>query len=306
MYPLTKIRQKKKIIPGSLVTFFTKVSLHLSIIFLIIFSSNAKSADCGNLLKLEIVKRLHNRPYIFSQDFQNLIDLKKGNLSKDLSLLPNGKMMILKKGNNDSLHFKKMLASGKLSLEIEQILIALNSNIHNKGSLKWWIIDLYKDIVVQLYIDGSILDLKYFERTHKLPEKYILKVLLDRSKAGGFSGELSSIERIRTEIEEKEFQKLLVGKKYIYDINFQDHPHGHLIHFFQIDFIIHSLINFGINPSKAAEIYTWFGENQAMKDISGNYYPIKSWGALYDSLENDLTSPEQLGPILKGYFQWEY
>lgn len=284
-------------------TFFTKV--FLCFICLVIFSNYALSADCAHILRLEIVKRLHSRSYIYSQDFHNLLDLKEDNLSNDFARLPKKKIMILKKHNKDSLNFKKMLASDKLSFNIKQILIALNSNVHNKGSLKWWMIDLYKDIVVQLYLDGNILDIKHFEKTNKLPEKYILKVLLDRSKAGGLSGDLSSIERLNDEIGEKEFQKLLVAKKYIYDINFQDHPHGHLTHFFQVDFIIHSLINFGINPRNAAEIYTWFGENQTIKDKWDNYYPMESWSALFDSLENDLTSPEELGPILKDYFQWD-
>lgn len=288
-----------------------KKILGISLLLSIVLLPRISYSNCHNILKLEVQKRLNLNHHLFSSKFFAYEQFNDVILEESLNKYPTKANMIQNKSLKNSKSFISALESQLLPEKYEKAFKVLIFNIHDKDFIKSWAKDLFRDIVVELYINANPQAIAEFERDGLLPEMTILKVLLERSIEGGFSGSKDDIRTFDDEIKENEFLKILRQKLYIYDEGFEKDRHGHLTHIFHIDFIIHSLKKDSIDPKLAAEIYSWFGKTEKYK-IEKSFYsfitsfsPIDAWSALFDSFENDYTSPEEFGPILKGYFRWK-
>lgn len=272
---------------------------------LCIFLSNQANADCGKLLRLEINKRLVKNTFLFSQNYSQLVLDKSSWIQKYFKDYPGSSEMINNKTQAESEKLKDILKTGILGHNIKETLVTFMTYFHSKSFIEEWVQDLYQDVLVELYSVGDFLDIQRFEEQGALHEKFIIAVLLERSKVGGFSGDHSSIKVLFKEAIKDKFRKVLLRQNYIYDISFEFKNHGHLIHMFQVDLMIQSLKKASLDPEMASYIYSWFGRNKIYRNpLLGVFSPLDAWSALFDSIESDFTSPEKLNPILKKYFEW--
>lgn len=261
-------------------------------------------ASCTNLLRMEVRKRLGHDQAIFDPITLNYID----NLNFDIKekLKPYGDYNDLLKNQSKlpAQHLETILSIHSLDSKVHVILSIIRSGLLNKDIIQNWMQDLYKDIIVEMQLGENSQHLFQFENNGIIREKYIISVILERSKQGGFSGDKKDIVNLDDELKEEDFTKILKEKKYIYDIEFEPLEHGHLIHLFHIDFIIYILKRSQIAPTEAAEIYAWLGGFDIIKGGGIRIMPAKIWRALFDSTEDDFSCPEILNPILKNYFRW--
>lgn len=277
----------------------------ISIFLLILLVCSKHSfANCNDILKLEISKRLGTNDFLFSSEIQELFEIRDERLRSNFALYGSKFSMLTNKRSLSSKRLTKLLESKELDLKIKHILFLMRNNIHSKDKIQAWALHLYNDVVVEMYLAADFFDIAAFQMDGKIQEKYIIKVILERSKRGGFSGEKESLVSLEDELIDEDFLSILKSRKLIYDISFETFNHGHLIHILQIDFLIYSLKKASLNTLLASEIYVWFGNNEKIKVDGYEYSAINAWEALFDSFERDFSSPEKLNPILKEYFLW--
>lgn len=274
-------------------------------ILVLLFFANFCFANCTNLLKFEVDRRLAKDSFLFGQKLTDHMEMKTSSLDRDFSKFPELIIMLENKSFLTSKKLKNILVGDVLAFQIKNSLLHLIQFFHSKPLLKEWIQDLYQDVLVEMYLSGDLLDLSRFQTFGTINQKYIMTVLLDRSKRGGFSGETDSIKALEKEVAEDKFKKYLMRKLYIYDSSFEFSNHGHLIHIFQIDLMIYALKKASIDPEMASYLYSWFGRDKIYTSPLGiRFRPLDAWTSLFDSFENDFTSPEKFSPILKDFFQW--
>lgn len=299
------LKGKKLNVKNLKIKLFTIQRLLKIFCVVLLIQPNISYANCANLLRLEVNKRMNVESYLFSIDHLKLTQKKVIDLQKELSCYPKTKNHIDVETVQATRKFQEMLNNSSLELSILEVLKSYKTNINDKSFLLKWVQDLYMDIVVEIYLKGELQDQKRFEITDEIDEKYIIDVILERSKEGGFSGRTSSIRTLEKEVDDDEFKKILFRKEYIYDKGFKLVNHGHLIHLFHIDFMIYSLKHSSLNPQRASEVYAWFGRKNLYLSHSGfDFKPIDAWFILFDSYEGDFTSPEILNQILNNFFNW--
>lgn len=275
-------------------------------LFLFFLISNCINcyANCSNMLRLEIKKKLGEAHFLFSSDFSNLITERSIEMQQELSNYGSDVKMIEKKTGLPTRQFKELIVSDAFEPHIKNLLITLFENVHNKDLVLEWAESLYKDAIVEMYLEKDATDIRRFEINGEINEELLISSLLQRSIEGGFRGKKEDIAILDDELLDKDFSQLMLDKKYIYDLGFISDNHGHLIHLFNLDFIIYSFKKNGIDPLNASTVYTWFGKQQFYTEtVAFRFRPLDAWFVLFDSFENDFTSPERLNPILSNYFQ---
>lgn len=277
-----------------------KIIFALNILFMSFYSS----ANCSDLLRFQILKNLGSKNYLFSREFSQRKDKKIKKFEAGMQRFEDLKEVIFHKTLQVDLNFVKAFDSGIIPVEFMDALFMLRVDVNSLKTYKDWLLELYNDVALQIYLSKDPVAIKQFEKEGAVSKNIIISVILERSKEGGFSGKEQDIEVIGDIIEDHEFSEILTNGKYIYDYYQQDSPHGDLIHMFNLDFMIFSLRKNNDPVQLASRIYKWmgyfidieYGENEEFQFNVLN----DVWAHFFDSTDMSLTSPELLnGRFLK-------
>ena len=280
------------------------------ILFIFSFSSIA-FGNCSNNLRMIVQKRLGYAPTVlFPENKETFFSKKKDLLEIDLQRFGATRKEILE--NKLSPYSRKMMKAFEnkvIEPEISGPLEIIWNGINTPSIVKNWIVNLSESAIFEIYLSNKYNVISKFEKDKKIPEEYVKKALLRRVKRGGFNNSEENIEYIQEDLSDPAFAKILKNRKLIIDIPFTYNPHGHYIHFFQIDLMIYILKSKGVGPSKVGEIYQWMGENKSyqspsLEEVGTVSSLIEGWFTFFDSFESDFTQPERLNPIIKKYIGW--
>lgn len=280
------------------------------LVMLLLISPMSSFADCSNVLRANILKKLKvKQTYLFGNDAKSFVATK--NLMLDLVIDWFGSKEFILENKRDVYdpQIKNAIKYGFAGYERAVVLKTIRDAINDPEFIKSWIKELYQDVIAEVYIEGTPEQISNFESNTSLSKEVILDVLLSRSKEGGFSATKESIEIIDEPLADFNFGALLRQKKLIQDKVFGDSDHGELIHIFHIDLMIQALKRKNINPARVIDFYQWMGEsNEFIAKDHGIYFDslVTVWRGLFDSNSRDFTRPENLNPIIRSHFNFDF
>lgn len=277
-------------------------------LFVITIVPNFAKANCTDLLRLQVLKKLEKKQlYLFGNFAHKYHDAKKKVLHQDLVRFGEYKEVAERRRKlKNVIVLRYALVEGFIPSELRVALHYVNKAIIDPLKVQQWAENLYYDAIVEIYANKSYDSMEY-DFFKEIPEKLIIQVMLDRLKEAGFSNNQSDIVHLDRAYEEFEFARLLRNRKLIIDDVSKGVLHGHLIHLFHADFILYILKQNGVDPNIASKLYEWMGSNDLIDLGNYNFDPhIHVWESLFDSGEKDLTSPEEINPALEKFFNIDY
>lgn len=117
-----------------------KTSLKIKVLILCYLLASSLFANCKDVLRLEVLKRLDKDNFLFSSEIQKIYQLRDEQLKRNFSLFGNKESMLNKKRSSSTARFNKLLASKELDPELKQILLIIRDNIHSKDKIQQWAI----------------------------------------------------------------------------------------------------------------------------------------------------------------------
>lgn len=275
------------------------------IFFLILIPFYSSSADCLNLLRLEVAKRLGiKKTYLFGERADQLQLVRKQKLAQRLWSLGN-EDFISEERKKDPRYLVIDLAISKDALpqNLKLPLSNLKEDVFDPAKVHEWAVDIYQDALVAIYLDKNLDNIISYDLFNEIPEKLFVQVILDRLSEAGFSRNMSDLAHLDSELGVLIFTQLLKEKKLIIDDINDKSKHGKLIHLLNVDFILYNLKQKGLAASSVIEFYQWMGEVNLIDLGQYKLHPhFDVWEFFFDSTSSGLNSPEDLGPILKQYF----
>lgn len=273
-----------------------------SIIFFNILYVQTSSANCLNLLKFNIK---HKELIIYGSSFENYL-LDKKLLLEEMFEGASKELMLIKKKTKADKILVKFIESKKIDHPYQKILKFLRNSTVDTNSLMDWVLNLHHDMVVEIYLNGTSLERRLLEEENRIATAIATKVIIERTKVGGFQSENGSLVMLEHSLSSDEFSQILMNKQLMYDKLFESEKHGGMIHLLQMDYLVYILKKSHQNPLLASQIYQWMGERHKFElDEDVVFDSLKNgWDPIFDSTESDTSSPEFLNPALNAFFRW--
>lgn len=266
-------------------------------------------ASCPEILKLEVSKRLGEKvEVLFGENAIRLRKIKLENLEVGLAKIGNYEEIMSRRIDVIDRQLILGIESGYFPNDIAKALDIVRKSVNNPKLIKEWASYLYNILLVETYISGTKDDIAYLEKEKVLPEKVALKVMLEMGKDAGFSTEVEDLIVSDKSLSEQNFMRLLNQKKMILDLAFFFSDHGHLIHLFQLNYLIYVFKKENYDPLIISKMYEWLGLNKLIYvgDITPFNPLLHGWRNLFDSMLEDFTSPEKLNPVLTRFFGLDF
>lgn len=262
-------------------------------------------ANCSNLLRLEVRKRLGlKQKLLFGREAENYYAYKIDVLEKSLSSTNLTDPRFLDQRVTRELLIHNLVYSKGIEVDLSKILLILNKSINDPSLIREWASHLYKELIIETYIRDNSAQIRKLELDFNLSEFLLLKVVLDRLKIAGFSDNLNDLVVADRVLSSTEFANMLKDKKLFLDQYLNSFDHGNMIHILHVDFIVFLLKKHQLDPVLASRLYSWFGDlnsiNLHNKEI---FVPlIDGWESILDSFTGDFSEPEVLNSHLKKFF----
>lgn len=268
------------------------------LILLIFLICNFAHANCLKLLELQITKQA---PLLLGEPSNQFLSDKKEHLrfiledeTKELTLQ--------KKRAIADRSLQKFINSKIANHKYQKIMNFLRDQLSDPIQIQEWAFDLYTDLLAQIYISKTPFEIDLITKEGRISEQMGVNVVQDRVRKAGFEG----VEVLDYTLQSSEFAQVLLSRKLILDREFEMDRHGSMIHLLQIDLIVYILKKHNMDIKLASEVYHWMGTREIIKLENDEIFDSlkDGWGALFDSTNNDITSPELFNPILRSYFKW--
>lgn len=281
--------------------------LKITLVTLSCFSMLNATASCENVIRMHIIKKfkLDSHVSLFKRSDKRLFKERKRQLRQTLLSFGSKRKQM---GANRTESYRKLgefLRTRLVERKFKKALIVFKEAIYDPKQINEWADNLYHDLVLETYIEGSQEQVEAFNLDLKLSKDLAVDVLAHRSIEGGFDGKVEVLEGFLTETE---FKDLLKKKRIFLDKSAQDSGHGSLTHMLQIDYLIFAMKKARLDPKMVSEVLEWVGSTQTSIYISrsqDHFNPIFDvWATNFDGLDNGLNNPEVLNKILSNYFQF--
>lgn len=262
--------------------------------FFILLISKPAFPQCSDLLRYVV----NNRVTI--KELNSIYHVKNLVFKQRMSKFGTKEQILDKKFVSKDRLIQKVIEKKVAGERITKALKVARDTMNDPEIIKKWLEDLHHDILIEYLINSR----EKFNLPKKIPYKIAFKVLMDRSKVGGFEGTYESLMVTVDTLTLNEFADTLKSKRLILDEMFLDKDHGELIHILQFDLISYALRKSNLNSKLASELYQWLGQRHKfyIEEESLYFESIKSgWSGLFDSFQKDWTSPEKLNPVIVKY-----
>ena len=127
------------------------------IFFLILIPFYSSSADCLNLLRLEVAKRLGiKKNYLFGERADQLQLVRKQKLAQRLWSFGSKDFIAHEKKKNLSFRVIDLaISKDALPQNLKLPLSNLKEDIFDPAKVHEWAVDLYQDALVEIYLDKN-------------------------------------------------------------------------------------------------------------------------------------------------------
>ncbi len=272
-----------------------KISARFVILLCLSLSINSASSYCPSFLKKlrEIIQYKEINKYIKN----------KKEYFYYLKIYQARTWSINRKISKRSIRFKRFLETDIGLNKNQRTLIELYwKEVHQPDLITSYAKSIYKRAYRKILDSGNVEAIKKFQARGSLDKKVVHEIILNDliNKKVGFTGVVEVTETLSP----REFSEILSQGKLILDKNFNGMVHGEFIHIYQF-----SLMKFIAQKNKipvrtVKEIYNWLSSIERINlDKDTTFSPgHDGWVALFDSIENDLTNPTKLNPLLQSIF----
>lgn len=263
-------------------------------------------ANCKDLLHLTVQKRLNKTSSnLFSPEISKTLNDKQQQSLIELSKYRSLKDLLEIKWTSQSIALDLFIKSNLATKELRENIRFIRDVINDPRVALSWLNNLYADLVVQTYLSKDASVIQNFEKDLKFSEELMINLIVERVAIAGFSPLRSEVMDLHKTLRDVEFAKILQQKKLFIDRHFSKFEHGQFVHLFQMDLLVYAYRKSKRDPRIISEIYQWFGENMIYEidDYGRKFKSLDSgWGAIFDSIEGDLSSPEEVNEIYKKIF----
>lgn len=205
--------------------------------------------------------------------------------------------------NKRSKRFIKFLTVDKTLTTHQRELVDLYWNeIHNPVHLESFAKGLFLEVAKKMNQSAKPKHKILLYEKNRLDREVLFEVLVARlvNSEVGFVG----TETITRTFSPKEFSEVLSRKKLVIDKNFAGMIHGEYVHIYQMAYLLHLAKVNGLPQNIVSSFYEWISNIERYditKDVS--FCPAHDgWVAMFDSIEGDLTNPQNLNPLLESLF----
>ena len=212
-------------------------------------------------------------------------------------------LSINRKTSKRSIRFKRFLETDtELSSNQRKLIDLYWKEVHQPNLITSYAKEIYKRAYRKIINSGDLAAINKIKTIGRLDKKVVHEIILNDliNKEVGFTGVVEVTETLSP----RNFAEILSQGKLILDKNFNGMVHGEFIHIYQFSLMKFIAQKNKIPVSTVKEIYDWLSSIERINlDKDTTFSPgHDGWVALFDSIENDLTNPTKLNPLLQSIF----